>query len=178
MAHAPLWGREACAPLPHLQTNGGKKKASCLNFVFAAWWRGDRRSFWIAKLLTSRKGKRREALLVVSLRFRIAKAGQKGRVRESKKRQEAGGGGSLLPQSDLPVLGAHRPPRVGAPYARPPVPCRGPERAPPPHRAPVPMPTTTRRPPSTTTSTLRPATGPGQRAQLMPRRRPALGAWS
>ena len=29
-------------------------------------------------------------------------------------------------------------------------------------------------PPSTTTSALRPATGPGQRAKLMPRRRPAL----
>ena len=37
-----------------------------------------------------------------------------------------------------------------------------------------PTPTTTRRPPLTTTSTLRPATGPDQRAQLMPRRRPAL----
>ena len=43
--------------------------------------------------------------------------------------------GVSLPQSDLPVLGAHRPPRMGAPYARPPVPCRGPERAPPPRRA-------------------------------------------
>ena len=39
---------------------------------------------------------------------------------------------------------------------------------------PTPKPNTTRRPPSTATSALRPATGPGQRAQLMPRRRPAL----
>ena len=52
-----------------------------------------------------------------------------------KPQHEAGGGGSLLPQSDLPVLGAHRPPRVGSPYARPPAPRRGPQRAPPPGRA-------------------------------------------
>ena len=42
-------------------------------------------------------------------------------------------GSSLLSQPDLPVLGARRPPRVGAPYARSPVPCRGPH--PPRHRA-------------------------------------------